>query len=110
MNTVEAQNYVYALSQLQKEQFRLIQKRCEYDKVYRNLINSKKALKYAHRMHWNNQELRTDKDFINLIVKLEVIYMQQKMDFRAISTSIKLQKSIVNDRQKLVSFYCTGDA
>ena len=109
MTTVEAQNYVYALSQLQKEQFRLKQKRCEYNKIYRNLINSRKALKYARRMHWNNQDLRTDKDFINLIVKLEVIYMQQKIDFRAISISIKIQKDIVNDRQRLVSFYQNKD-
>lgn len=109
MNTLEAKKYIYALNDLKNEQEKLNCKRYEYQRIERKLIQAKKSVKFGQRIWWHNLELRENIDFCELLKRNEYIYNEFKNDFKRISNSLKIQKSIVNDRQRVVSFYHNKD-
>lgn len=109
MNCKEALDYAKSLELLKEEQKRLQQKKHEYRHIFSNLLICKEGVKNAHRLYWKRPDLRNDADFICLCNLEKQIYQIYREDFNRISNSMKIQKAIVNDRQRLVSFYQNKD-
>lgn len=74
-------------------------------KTFNQMIKLKKHLKLIKTIHWNNPDIRTDSDFINLFILVAKNYHEIKKEYNQRCMVLKLYKKCIKNRQQEISIY-----
>lgn len=92
------------VSEIDAETEKLINLRKRYTVIFQELCLAKECVKKMQIIHWNNKNFGNTTDFENLYITTYQLYKSLVKDVSQISLKLNLQKKIVRERQRQLSY------